>query len=190
MKDQDLVRKILEGDPSAQELLVKLYREPLRLTCFHILGSEDAEVDDVLQETFAKAFQKLGDFEFRSSLKRWLERICVHLCYRRWRKRKRFVVLAQEELEGLFIARSMSHEKDKNLELEQTRKLEILERGKAGLGQPCRQLIGLRDEQGKAYGDIAEILRVPMGTVMSRLARCRQTLKELVQRELLGEKHE
>jgi RNA polymerase sigma-70 factor (ECF subfamily) len=190
MKDRDLVRKILEGDPSAQELFVKLYRESLRLTCFHILGSQDAEVEDVLQETFAKAFQKIGDFEFRSSLKHWLERICVHLCYRRWRKRKRFVVLAQEELEGLFVAQAMSNEKDKNQDFEQARKLEMLERGKSGLGQPCRELIGLRDEQGKTYGDIAEILRVPMGTVMSRLARCRQALKELVQRALLEDKHE
>ena len=45
----------------------------------------------------------------------------------------------------------------------------------------------MRDEKGKSYAEISEKLKVPMGTVMSRLARCRETLKELVKRVLTGE---
>ena len=68
--------------------------------------------------------------------------------------------------------------------------MRALEKGKEGLGKPCRDLLILRDEGAKSYVEIGEILRVPMGTVMSRLARCRETLKELVRRVISGEKDE
>ena len=48
------------------------------------------------------------------------------------------------------------------------------------MGEPCRGLLNLRDSQGKSYALISETLKVPMGTVMSRLARCRETLKQMV----------
>ena len=187
MEDRELVRKVLEGDSPAQELLVKLHRETLRKVCVHILGYGDSEVEDILQDTFAMAFQKLGSFEFRSSLAHWLRQICVHLCYRRWRKRKRMVVLEMEKLEELLVPDALSRQGAEGLEAERTRKTEALKKGKSGLGKPCQDLIGLRDEKGKSYADIAEALRVPMGTVMSRLARCREILRELVQRVISGE---
>ena len=187
MDDKELVRKALEGDASAQELLVKLHRPALRRVCVHILGYGDAELEDVLQETFAAAFKNLGSFEFRSSLAHWLRQICVHRCYRRWRKRKQMVVLEQEELEQLLIPEALSQDRDQGREAEIGKRTQALARAKEGLGQPCRDLIGLRDENGRSYAEISEILRVPMGTVMSRLARCRESLKELVRRFISGE---
>ncbi len=190
MEDRELVRKILEGDASAQELLVKLHREPLRRTCVHILGYGDSDLEDILQDTFAAAFQKLSGFEFRSSLGHWLRQICVHLCYRRWRKRKRMAVLAQEDMEMLMVPDALSLQDAGRLEAEKARRMAALEKGKEGLGKPCRDLLTLRDEGAKSYVEIGEILRVPMGTVMSRLARCRETLKDLVRRVISGEKDE
>jgi len=186
VEDKELVQKVLAGDPAAQELLVKLHREPLRRTCVHILGWEDPEVEDVVQETFARAFTNLSGFEFRSSLGHWLRRICTNLCFRRYRKRKRLVLQAQEDLEGLFTPKALAVEEEKEREIEKARRLEALARGKEGLGKPCRDLVGLRDEQGRSYAEISNVLRVPMGTVMSRLARCRQTLRELVMKVLSG----
>jgi RNA polymerase sigma-70 factor (ECF subfamily) len=187
MEDRELVSRVLEGDPAAQELLVELNRSNLHRVCIHILGYGDPEVEDVLQETFASAFQKLGGFEFRSSLAHWLRQICVHYCYRRWRKRKRMVMLEQDQLEVLLAPEALSREGDAGHEEERAIKTNALEKGKEGLGEPCRELIGLRDETGKSYAEIAEFLRVPMGTVMSRLARCREILRQLVQRYLSGE---
>jgi RNA polymerase sigma-70 factor (ECF subfamily) len=184
VEDRELVRRVLEGDSSAQELLVKLHRDMLRRTCVHILGYNDPEVEDMVQETFVAAFQKLEAFEFRSSLAHWLRQICVHFCYRRWRQRKRMVVQAQEELEMLFLPSALAREGEKGRELDRFRRMEVLKQGLEGLGKPCRELLGLRDEKGKSYSEISEVLRVPMGTVMSRLARCRKILKELVQRIL------
>jgi RNA polymerase sigma-70 factor (ECF subfamily) len=187
MEDRELVRKILEKDPSAEELLVRLHRETLRRVCVHILGYGDPDIEDILQDTFTAAFQNLGTFGFRSSLAHWLRQICVHLCYRRWRKRKRMVVLEMEKIEQLLTPEALSRPGDEGQEVERARKTEALEKGKQGLGKPCRDLISLRDEKGKSYADISEALRVPMGTVMSRLARCREMLRELVQRVISGE---
>jgi RNA polymerase sigma-70 factor, ECF subfamily len=184
VEDRELVGKVLAGDPSAQELLFKLHRDMLRRVSTHILGYGDPEVEDMVQETFASAFQHLGAFEFRCSLSHWLRQICVHFCYRRWRRRKRMVLQAQDEMEELLVSGAVAQEGKQKVEADRARMMEVLERGKEGLGKPCRDLIGLRDEQGKSYSDISEILKVPMGTVMSRLARCRETLKELIQRLL------
>ena len=167
--------------------MVKLHREWLRRTCVHILGYADPEVDDMLQETFAAAFAKLGSFEFRSSLGHWLRQICVHFCYRRLRHRKRMVLQAQEDLEQLFVAGAIEKEGEKHREKDETQKAALVRKAKEALGKPCRELIGLRDEEGKSYVEIAETLKVPMGTVMSRLARCRENLKELVQKLISGE---
>jgi RNA polymerase sigma-70 factor (ECF subfamily) len=187
MDDRELVRKILKDDPSSQELLVKLHREALRRVCIHILGYGDPDIEDILQDTFTAAFRNLGNFEFRSSLAHWLRQICVHRCYRRWRKRKRTVLLEMEKLEELLTPEALTLAGSEDREEEGARKKEALEKGKQGLGKPCRDLIGLRDEKGTSYAKIAEVLRVPMGTVMSRLARCREMLRELVQRVIAGE---
>jgi len=48
------------------------------------------------------------------------------------------------------------------------------------MGDPCRSLLRLRDEEEESYSSIAETLKVPIGTVMSRLARCKEALKKLV----------
>ncbi len=187
MEDRELVRKILEGDPSAQELLVKLHKEPLRRICVHILGYNDPDLEDILQDTFSAAFQKLGGFEFRSSLGHWLRQICVHLCYRRWRKRKRMVTTAQEDMEVLLAPGAVSDQEKGLDEKDKARRLAALEKGKESLGKPCRDLLDLRDVGGKSYIEICEILRVPMGTVMSRLARCRESLRDLVRKMVSGE---
>jgi len=187
MDERELVRLVLEGDPSAQELLVKTHRENLRRVCVHILGYQDPEIDDVLQDTFASAFPKLAEFEFRSSLAHWLRTICVNYCYKRWRKRKRLVMVEQEKMEELLIPDAVTRQGAEGLEADRVRKTKALRKGKEALGKPCRDLIGLRDEAGKSYAEISGILKVPMGTVMSRLGRCRETLRELVMRTLSGE---
>jgi len=185
--ERELVQKTLQGDPEAQNLLVRQYRDPLRRVCVHILGYQDPEVEDVLQETFLRAFQKMDRFEFRSSLGRWLNQICVHQCYNRWRRRKRMVVQAVEDLEVLLAPASVRVEDEGRRNRVQEKRLAVLAEQKKLLGYPCREILALRDESGESYAHIAETLGIAMGTVMSRLARCRKALKDLVQKALAGE---
>ena len=186
VEDRELVQKLLANDKEAQGLFYDRYRDSLYRTCVYVLGYQDRDAEDLVQETFLTALQKLSGFEFRSSLARWLNRICAHLCYKQLRKRKRLVTQLDEELERISNHSNLEQQRRKQQEEERREMLELLESQKGLLGKPCRELLELRDGAGKSYADLADTLKIPMGTVMSRLARCKESLKELVLRALSG----
>jgi RNA polymerase sigma factor (sigma-70 family) len=156
----------------------------LKPICVHFLGYQDSDIDDIIQQTFMIAFQKLPEFEPRSSLYTWLAHICVNLCYERIRKRKRVLVSLEEELDQLSSHLSRSAELKKEQDGEQGRKIRLLEKLMQTMGEKCRKILELRDKQGKSYAEVGKTLKIPIGTVMSQLARCRETLKQLVQNTL------
>ena len=180
LEDRQLVEKLLARDKEAELYFFRTYREKLSKICVYVLGYQDPEAEDVTQETFMIAIKKLHQFEFRSSFYTWLYRICVHLCYDRIKRRGRQVAHLQEDLEALAGPLSEDRQEREEENLEKNKKLELLETQKKLMGEPCRGLLNLRDSQGKSYALISETLKVPMGTVMSRLARCRETLKQMV----------
>jgi DNA-directed RNA polymerase specialized sigma24 family protein len=100
MNEQRLVRKVLAGDQRAQQEFFLAYRDRLYRTCVHFLGYQDREAEDIVQEVFLIAHQKLAAFDFKHKLSTWLIQICVNLCFERLRQRKR--VLLQEEGHPLF----------------------------------------------------------------------------------------
>ncbi|MGH7738877.1 MAG: RNA polymerase sigma factor, partial [bacterium] len=118
-------------------------------------------------------------FEFRASLYHWLYRICMYLCYERIRKRRRMVTSEEEALEMAARSRAMDRQSRDEEEAEKLKMMELLESQKQLLGKPCRDLLDLRDAREQSYAQIAGTLKVPIGTVMSRLARCKESLKIL-----------
>ena len=189
MDDRELVKKLLAKDPEAEKYFFHTYRDRLCKACSYVLGFQDPEAEDVTQEAFIAALQQLPRFEFRSSLGHWLFRIGMNLCYSRIRKRQKQVVLLEEEMEGLMGPVSIKRELDQLEDRERQKLVEVVAAQKEALGDPCRKLLNLRDGEGKSYASIAEVLKVPIGTVMSRLARCKKALKELVMRALKEEMH-
>ncbi len=189
LEDRELVQKLLAKDPEAERYFFNAYREKLYKTCAYILGHQDPEAEDLAQEAFIVALRKLPGFEFRSSLNRWLYRICVFLCYERIRKRKRQVLHLQDELEGLSKAAMAQRERLKEEEDERNRLVELVRSQRNLMGEPCRELLRLWDEDNHSYAVIAEKLKIPIGTVMSRLARCKEALKQLVLNALRGGTH-
>jgi RNA polymerase sigma-70 factor (ECF subfamily) len=180
LEDRELVQRLLAKDEKAERYFFLTYRDRLCKACFYILGYQDPEAEDVTQEAFMAALRKLPEFEFRSSLFHWLFRICMNLCYDRIRKRQRQIIRAQEELEGLAGPASVARESQREEDREKHRLMGLIETQREALGEPCQGLLKLRDEDRKSYAAIAESLRIPIGTVMSRLARCKEALKQLV----------
>lgn len=180
MDDQELVRRLLEHDENAQRQFYHLYREKLYRTCIYILGYHDPDAEDIVQEVFISALKRLSYFQFIGSLYGWLYKSCVHMCYERVRKRKRLVNHLNEELERLSQQRSVDqHEYDETKkardEVQMTIKKQIQQ-----MSANCREIFELRDEMNSSYAAIADKLRIPIGTVMSRLARCKEMLKKRV----------
>jgi RNA polymerase sigma factor (sigma-70 family) len=189
LEDRELVQKLLAKDDQAYGLFYQTYRDKIYKASVYLLGYNDPDAEDVTHEVFLAALQQLPQFEFRSSLYHWLYRICMYQCYERIRKRKRLVVTMDEELEAAARSSSVGRQ-DWELEGKEKQKmLELLETQKQMLGEPCKGLLDLRDGQDKSYAQMAGILKVPIGTVMSRLARCKEALKDLFFRALKEAKH-
>ena len=84
-EERELVRRVIENVPGAGDEFVTRYRERIYAVSVAVLGWQDPEAADAVQETFVAALNGLKGFEFRSSLYTWLNQICVRQCYRRIR---------------------------------------------------------------------------------------------------------
>jgi RNA polymerase sigma-70 factor (ECF subfamily) len=182
LDERRLVERVLKGDEGARTEFYQTYRQKLYSFCVYFMGANDPEIEDILQEAFLAAYQKLPQFEFRSSLDTWLTQICIHGCYRHFRKRGRMAAQAQEDLDGLLEGRAMEAAQEAERARDKKEKLRIMERALEAIGEPCRKILELRAKQGASYIEVSRAMKVPMGTVMSRLARCTAALKEEVER--------
>jgi RNA polymerase sigma-70 factor (ECF subfamily) len=180
LKEKVLIEKILAGDEAAKTLFYNSHLPRLKPICVHFLGYQDPDIDDIIQQTFLIAFEKLPEFQPRSTLYTWIAHICVNLCYERLRKRKRVLATLQEELEMLTVSIVHAREAERENQSEQSSKIALIERLLGSMSEKCRKIIEMRDRQGESYAVIGKLLKLPMGTVMSQLARCRETLKTLV----------
>ncbi|MGH7738712.1 MAG: RNA polymerase sigma factor, partial [bacterium] len=101
MDERELVQKILQGDQAAKAEFFVAHRERLYRDCVYLLGYQDPDAEDLVQETFITAFEKLSQFEFRSSLSTWLIQICIFKCHNRYRQRAKLVARDQVDLDLL-----------------------------------------------------------------------------------------
>ena len=171
--DVELAHRAGEGDEAAGTELVERYAPPLYRLAFALVGNA-ADAEDVVQETFFGAFRRLSSFEGRASLKTWLSRILVRQAARHHRTRARHRTVSFERSGEPTAApqrRSQTVADRDDLKLDLPSVLQ-------GLSPVHREVIVLRELQGLAYDEIADVLDVPRGTVESRLFRARRALRE------------
>ncbi|MEI6649496.1 MAG: sigma-70 family RNA polymerase sigma factor [Actinomycetes bacterium] len=152
-----------------------LYSAALRYT----KNQHDAQ--DLVQDTFAKAFTSFHQFEPGTNLKAWLYRILTTTFINSYRKAQRQPQIASGELEDWQIAAASSHTSDQGKSAED----EVLEnlpdgdikRALAAIPEEFRMAVYLADVEGFSYKEIGDIVGVPTGTVMSRLHRGRKLLR-------------
>ena len=181
MEERELVQKILQGDEKAKEEFFVAHREKLYRNCVYLLGYQDPEAEDVVQEVFITAFEKLPEFQFRSSLSTWLTQICIFKCHNRFRQRAKLVNQEHAELDVLLQSAAVERQDQKD---QQKDKRNVLQKCLEKIGRDCREIIELRELQDKSYVEVGKSLKIPLGTVMSRLSRCKKILKVLVEQFL------
>jgi RNA polymerase sigma-70 factor (ECF subfamily) len=189
-QDFDLIKAFLENadNRTAFNRLVLKYKDMVFNLCFRLLGDYD-EANDCAQEIFIKVFNNLKKFKFESSFTTWLYRISVNTCKNNLssltsRMKKKMMSLDNPGIDNESLTGSNyridAHDNSYNpAELYEKKEREIIiQEAVDSLKDKEKILIVLRDIEGKAYEEIAEITGLNMGTVKSGLARARQELRD------------
>lgn len=167
----------LDFEVEALSYMDQLYAAALRMT------RNPADAEDLVQETYAKAFKAQDKFTPGTNLKAWLYRIQTNAFINTYRKKQREPKLSDAEtVEDWQLASAATHQST-GLYSAEDAALDALgdddvKRALSELSDDFRMAVYLSDVEGFAYKEIAEIMDTPVGTVMSRLHRGRRMLRE------------
>jgi RNA polymerase sigma-70 factor, ECF subfamily len=165
LSDADLVARCRAGDPAAWRELVERYSRYVYAIA-RSFSLRDEDVEDVFQDVFARAYERLDTLRDDDALRPWLAQLTRRICIDRIRSRSREVISDEVEPEGL----------DERIE-ELTEALSLHE-ALASLSENCREILDRFFARDESYRTIGEALELAPGTIASRISRCLARLRE------------
>ena len=181
---ESLIKRCLKGDQLAWDTIVRQYRRKVFNVAYKFVGRHD-EAEDLTQDIFLKIFKSLDTFDRRANFQTWLISVSRNLCidhYRSVRKERETIDREADTAELSAAAPGQSQ----IAALEQRDRVELLREALAALPKTLRTAVLMRDIQELSYHEIARVLRLPEGTVKSRINRGRSELARQI-RKLRGE---
>ena len=175
--DTELVLQARSGVAEAREELARRYRQPAYLLGLQLTGNREDALD-VAQEALLRFFATLERFQAERPVRPYLLRIVRNLAMDLWRRRR---TRRAESLDAGELPRQIADTRPGPEEA--SRRAELRRRVWRGVSQLApakREILVLRDYHDLAYAEIAQVLGIPIGTVMSRLHAARKALRELL----------
>jgi RNA polymerase sigma-70 factor (ECF subfamily) len=186
--DRQLVERAQRGDKRAFELLVEKYQRKLARLLSRFIR-DPAEVEDVTQEAFIKAYRALPAFRGDSAFYTWLYRIGINTAKNylmaMGRRAPTSTEVEAEEAEGFEEGEQLRDINTPESVLLSNEIAETVNSTIEALPEELRTAIQLREIEGMSYEDIAQVMNCPIGTVRSRIFRAREAIAEQL-RPLLG----
>jgi RNA polymerase sigma-70 factor, ECF subfamily len=185
-EEAEIVAELKAGSEEAFSWLIATYHQPIYSVIARMLQNP-ADAADITQDVFIKVFRGISGFHGESSLRTWMYRIALHEASNRrrwWSRHCRQEVTIEAEtghsLDGQALCIKDTLVDDNESPFDMAAHAEIrahVESELRQISEPFRTVLILRDIEGLAYEEIAEILKVNLGTVKSRLMRGRAQLK-------------
>lgn len=169
----ELVERCKSGDTLGYKALYQRYSKAMFNTCLRILNNE-AEAEDVLQESFIEAFKNLENFEYRTSFGGWLKTICINRSINQLKKRK---------IEWIDIEKVPGYNSPEEAGIDENEiilKVESVKKAIMKLPDGYRTVLNLYLLEGYDHEEIAEILKVAQSTTRTQFIRAKQKLLQLL----------
>ena len=179
-----LIQRCLRGDQAAWERIVRLHRRRVFNVAYTFVGRPD-EAEDLTQDIFLKVFKSLGTFDRRANFQTWLISVSRNLCIDHYRSVRKERQTIDRDIDANELSPA-TKEPGPVAALEQRDRVLLLRDALAELPESLRTAVVMRDIQELSYQDIAARLRLPEGTVKSRINRGRTELARQI-RKLRGD---
>jgi len=183
VRDAALVERLKQGDGKALDELFRCHRDAAYGIAYRLLGSREDALD-VVQEAFIHVMRGIEGFRGQSSFRTWLYRIVTHaaLDYRRWR-----AIRTAESLDADTAVEPAATGSARRTPLDEASDRDLgqaIEKALANISEKNRAALVLYAMEGMSYKEVAEVLGISVGTVMSRIFNARQRLRELLASEI------
>lgn len=172
------MERLLEGDESGLDELVRRYQGPLFGLAFRMLGQQ-AEADDAFQETFLRVYRRRFSYRLGSTVKPWLFQICLNVCRDRLRQKKRRPDVSLDAMVYEPGESGPSPEED----VERSERAKEVHTAMSHLSAKHREVLMLSHFQDLSYPEISQLLDIPTGTVKSRVFHALKKLGGLLSKK-------
>jgi RNA polymerase sigma-70 factor, ECF subfamily len=176
-EELELVRAAIDGNKRAFSEIVTRYRKMVARTVKGMLG-DSVFAEDIGQEVFIKLYNSLSEFRGESRLSTYIQRIAVNMTLNEIKRRKRFFSMFSQkgnsDMYQIEVPDRDTHERSEASE--------IVNKALEALDPKFRIIVTMRMLQGYSTKETAEILGLPLGTVLSRLSRAQEQLKAILEK--------
>jgi len=180
LASDEIIERCLNGDQAAWETIVRLYWRKVFNVAYKFVGRHDM-AEDLTQDVFLKLYKSLDTFDRRANFQTWLISVSRNLCIDHYRSVRKERETIDRDVDANELS-PLSHDPGPVAALEQQDRVALLKQAMAALPETLRTAVLMRDIQELSYQEIADKLRLPEGTVKSRINRGRTELARQIRK--------